>query len=148
MMNQSWVGQAIPQSWKSWTPSWTNLTTGNGTLNYAKFVQIGKTVHFRLKFTLGSTSSIGGSVSFSAPVELNADYAIASNDAIESTGSLIDTGTANYECTLKWATSTTIAIRALNAGATHLIHVTLSSTVPHTWANTDVISIAGTYEAA
>ena len=36
-------------AWQSWTPTFTNMS--GGTLNYAKYHQIGKTIHFRLKYT-------------------------------------------------------------------------------------------------
>src|SRR6185369_9654216 len=58
----------VPQSaWGSWTPSWTNLSVGNGTV-VAKYVQIGKTVFARLSLVLGSTSTVTGPVIFSLPV--------------------------------------------------------------------------------
>jgi hypothetical protein len=38
----------IGAAWASWTPTWTNLSVGNGTMAGA-YIQIGKTVHFRFK---------------------------------------------------------------------------------------------------
>src|SRR5207253_1317172 len=34
-------------AWQSWTPTWTNLTVGNA-VQACKYIQIGKTVHFRV----------------------------------------------------------------------------------------------------
>jgi hypothetical protein len=130
--------------WKSWTPTFTNLS--GGTLNYAKYTQIGKTVHFRFKYTLGG-AGVSGSVTFSLPVNLNADYN-STADYIHGTASLFDFGTASYIGVIRWASSSTLTIRALNAALSYAAGGDLSSSVPHTWANTDVIQVTGTYEAA
>jgi len=60
-------------AWQSWAPNWTNFTVGNGTV-VAKYIQIGKTVHFKIKVTLGSTSSVSGAITFSLPTDSHADY--------------------------------------------------------------------------
>jgi len=58
-------------AWTSWTPTWTNITIGNATVN-GKYKQIGKTVFARLDVTFGTTSSAittGGTLhSFTLPV--------------------------------------------------------------------------------
>src|SRR5262249_19012047 len=46
-------------AWSSWVPTFTNLTGGN--LNYADYLQIGKTVFFKIKYTL-TGANISGSV--------------------------------------------------------------------------------------
>lgn len=58
---QSAKGSAQSSSWasQSWTPSWTNVTVGNGT-NNSKYFQIAKLVVCRLNLVLGSTSSASG----------------------------------------------------------------------------------------
>ena len=38
---------AYSYTWTSYTPTWTGLTTGNGTLNYSEYLQIGKLVFYR-----------------------------------------------------------------------------------------------------
>lgn len=53
---------------QTWTPTWTNLTVGNGTVN-AHYQTTGNLVTFQMKLTFGSTTSIsGGGVSMSLPV--------------------------------------------------------------------------------
>ena len=42
-------------AWQTWTPTYNNLTVGNGTVTCG-YKQIGKTVTFRWIFQLGSTS--------------------------------------------------------------------------------------------
>lgn len=137
------VPAATIAAWASWTPTWTNLTVGNGVV-LAKYVQLGKTVHFRLKLTFGTTSSISGLPDFTLPVAAAADY---TGEWTIGHGSLLDTGTK------AWIGAPQIKIsdpsRAYvrydlgdggwgNPGAT----------TPFTWVSTDVMIVGGTYEAA
>ena len=48
-------------AWQDWTPTYTNFSLGNGTVD-ARYTQIGKTVHFTISIVLGSTSSMTGSM--------------------------------------------------------------------------------------
>ncbi len=130
----SWV-------WQSWAPTFTNLS--GGTLNYAKYTQVGKTVTAKLKYTLAG-AGISGAVTFSLPVTASADYT-STVEFFQASTALSDTGTALYMGEILWATSTTAQVRARTSSATV---VALSSTFPHTWANTDFIQTTFTYEAA
>lgn len=130
--------------WQSWTPTFANL--GGGTLNYSKYLQIGSTVFFRLKYTLAG-AGVSGAVTFTPPVTMNTGIS-STNEPIPGTVMLNDTGTNQFLGSMRWASSTTIEIRSSNAASTTLLSAALSSTVPFTWANTDVIAISGFYEAA
>ena len=137
-------GTGSSWAWQSWTPTFTNLS--GGTLNYAKYTQIGKTVFFRWKYTLGG-AGVSGTITFSTPNTMNSDIS-ATSEPINGTVSLFDTGTAYHPGIMRWATSTTINLWAINAAATYTTATGTSSTVPFTWANTDVITVSGSYEAA
>lgn len=128
-------------AWQDWTPTFVNLS--GGTLNYSKYIVIGKTVFFRWKYTLAG-AGVGGSVTFSTPTTITSGMS-ATSEFIPGTVSYIDTGTSAREGVMRWASSTTVSLAADN-GTTVL--VVLSSTVPHTWANTDVIAASGFYESA
>jgi len=137
----SWV-------WASWTPTWSNLTVGNGTLNYAKFVQIGKTVHFRLKFTWGSTTAItSAGPSFSLPVGANADATTGyvANDPMDAVVNYNDASASRYAGTILF-NSTTSALLAQSDGSVHVGLIT--ATFPTTWTTNDQFMITGSYEAA
>lgn len=135
----------LPAAWSSWTPTLTNLTQGNGTIT-AKYIQTGKTVHYRFKFVLGSTSAVGSGPTFTLPVAAHADY-VAIQDVYGS-ANMVDAGTAAYVGRLR-ATSTTVGLLlAENAGGALTVDNSVSSTVPFTWATGDSISVYGTYEAA
>lgn len=129
-------------TWGSWTPTWTNLTVGNGTLNYAKYTQVGKTVFYRIKLTFGSTSAVSGVVGFSPPVNLNSDY---NADAPLFSGLLNDATGSIWFPFVTWGAANRIDIHYLN-GSSNL--AALSSTTPFTWATNDIIMVSGAYQAA
>jgi hypothetical protein len=60
-----WTGLG---AWSSWTPTVVNMTVGNGTVT-AKYTQIGKIVHWRVKVVTGSTTSYTATnATFTLPV--------------------------------------------------------------------------------
>lgn len=130
-------------SWASWTPTFTNVS--GGTVTYAKYVTIGKTVHFRLKYTLAD-ANVSGAILFTLPTATNSDY--AQNDTI-GTASILDSGTAGYLGFLMLNSTSQAEIRPIGAGGTYSTYTTAaSSTTPHTWAASDFFQCSGTYEIA
>lgn len=132
--------------WTTWSPSWTNLTVGNGTVT-AKYTKIGKTVLYRLSFVLGNTSSVGSSISFSLPVT-SVSYTGTATTQVLGRGRILDSGTAAFEAHCVWTSTTTMSVRVLLANATYLTDLGLSSTTPMTWTTGDEIYLQGEYEAA
>ena len=131
----------ISMPWISWTPTLTNLS--GGTVNYAKYVQIGKAVWFRFSYTLAGAGVTGG-VTFTLPVTAASSTA----DQTLGTAHFVDTGTASYIGLVRQATTTTANMVVINAAGTYAGTSALTSTIPHTWANTDILQCAGMYEAA
>ena len=130
-------------NYTAFTPVWTNVTVGNGT-TVARYVEIGKFVHFYVNFTLGSTSSVGRiRLEWPVPVK-DLQAAESANIHVEfyQTGVgpffgfafIPGTGTLNFE-----------PAATLTSGTYATIQVT-SATVPFTWAATDQILISGMYE--
>jgi hypothetical protein len=136
----------LTQAWTSWSPTWTNLTVGNGTVS-AYYSRLGKTVFFRLGIVFGSSSSVSGVVSATLPVT-SISYPGTATTQVLGLGRILDSGTAAFEAHGVWASTTTMSIRVLLANATYLTDLGLSSTTPMTWATGDEIFIQGTYEAA
>lgn len=128
--------------WQSWTPTWTNLTIGNGTLNYAKYVQVGKTINFRVKFTFGSTTVITGQIGLSLPTNLNSDYTSVT-DTVTTNGQLNDASSLRWLPWVTWGSSSRADIYYLNASDNL---TATSSTAPFTWTTSDQIMLAGQYE--
>lgn len=131
--------------WTTYTPTWTNLTVGNGTLK-AAYEQIGKTVRFRIGLLFGSTTTVTGRIDVSLPVTAKSDwpsfhpflgYALDNSAglSIAMFASIAASRTAVYADV--WAANTNYVQGALSSG-----------TVPFTWATSDQLSITGEYEAA
>ena len=53
--------------WVSFTPSWSNFTLGNGTINAAEYAYTTNGMWVRIGITLGSTSSITGALQLTVP---------------------------------------------------------------------------------
>jgi hypothetical protein len=130
-------------AWTSYTPTWTNLTVGNGTNTFA-YKQIGKTVFVRGSFVFGSTSSISGGVSFTLPVNSIA-YADGHSFGVCE---FEDSGTADLGGVLYYTSTNKCAIRALKVDVTYAQWAGLSSAVPFTWTTNDGIRFHFIYEAA
>lgn len=140
----SWV-------WQSWTPTFTNWTIGTGGSagTTAKFVQIGKTVFFFIKSTLGSSGqSVGNNPHFTLPVALNSAY---------RAGQAIGMFTAEdqppgfYEgYIIHSATGATgeAQLTVFIVGGSYINISGLTSTTPFTWAAGDSFTAQGYYEAA
>lgn len=130
-------------AWQDWTPSYNNLSVGNGTV-VARYRQIGKTVDFKFALNFGSTSSISGVPSISLPVTANYDVA---QNYILGPGLVVDSGTANWFATCVFKSSTTFGLFVANGhGDTRAVDV--SATKPMTWTTTDKMWLRGTYEAS
>jgi hypothetical protein len=136
-----WTGAAwVPLStkWQTWNITWTNLTEGNGT-EVAQFIQVGKVVFYRVLFTLGTTSSIGGSVSMDLPVTAVAGVgAIAIGQATYVVGGVRYIGEAGLS-------GNTAVLRVLDASGAYAKAVALAAAIPAAWGSGDLIIVSGWY---
>lgn len=128
--------------WASFTPAYTNLTVGDG-VNTGKKGYAGKTTHFYIQFTFGSTSSIAANATFNFPdtaVTYLANHPVA--QVIYSDAGVLYAGAA------VWATTGTAALVVNGSAGTYVNVVGVSNLIPFTWATGDVILIHGSYERA
>jgi hypothetical protein len=124
-------------AWTSYTPTWTNFTTGNGVLTHALYTQIGNLGIVRLKFTLGTTSSASGSVKFSLPFT-TANYGAVFQDI--GGGIFWDnSATTLYNLKTVWESTTTAAVMVTGTGGTYGTLNYLDNTIPVTPATSDYI---------
>lgn len=128
----------------TYTPTWTNLTVGNGTVT-ARYTRVGKTVIGNVCLVFGSTTSITGAfptltlpvTSATTPLAgmANSDY--------------LDNGTTRY---FGWGPITSavssIACAVIGTAGANAIESGVSSTVPFTWTTNDRINISFRYEVA
>lgn len=129
----------ITSAWTEWTPSWTNLTVGNGT-NEGAYLQIGKLVFFRAYLVFGSTTSISGSVVIATPTPIGSysNHTIIGNLLCHDSSPLtFYPGNITYNGGLELH----------NATATYIKWTTVTATTPFTWATNDYLSVQGFYEA-
>jgi hypothetical protein len=129
--------------WTSFTPSWTNLTVGDGT-NLGSYTHVGKTTFFRIIFTFGSTSSIGGSVSVNFP----ATSASLTGSVIVGNVRLVDATGSTYFGNAMYLSTAAMIVTSFAVSGSSIIQAALSSTAPFTWATSDAIQITGFYERA
>jgi hypothetical protein len=129
----AWV--VVTSPWAAYTPTLTNITLGNGTLNFRYRYSGWKTAHVRGVWTLGTTSSVSGRIEFGYPDSVTTDTSprsIGHAWLIDSDGT--DTvGTC-------WAGSRIFVYSSAIAST--------SSTVPFTWADGDSASIDVEFEIA
>lgn len=140
-----WNGSAWegPGVWVAYTPSWTSSgttpTLGNGTLT-GSWTQIDKTVHGRIKLTIGSTTNGGtGAWSFSVPT------ARGTNESLDAAGvAFLNQGVSNrYSGTTQETSS--VAFAVLVSGS---ITNALGVGVPVAYAAGHTLAVHFTYEAA
>ena len=127
----------------TWTPTWTNLTVGNGTV-VARYGTSGKFVIFNLGFQFGSTSSIAGLPKFTLPktpknTTLNIEQYVFT--ALLRAGVDIYFGATEL-------TATTGDIYAMLTNGTYASRTSVDTSVPFAWTTGDTIQITGVYEEA
>lgn len=115
----------------SWTPSWTNLSVGNGVVT-ASYSRSGDSVQANVKLVLGSTSSVSGSVSTTLPV------ATTSTQPHVGGAVLTDAGTRTY-CGNSFQNGSSITVFHTEGVGT------ITSTSPFTWTTNDEIYYSVTY---
>lgn len=132
----SWVYQ-------SWSPTFANWTIGTGGSagTIAKYGQIGKTVHFWVSSTLGTSGqSVGASATFTLPVTPSSSY--PDNSPI---GVLKD---SNNDVGFLWYTTTGTKVTLIfqTSSSTYAQAAPTSSTVPFSWAAGSSFTASGTYQ--
>lgn len=132
-------------AWTSWTPTLTNITVGSGT-SVGAYQRVGRTIHYRWKFTYGAGSAVGTGPTFTLPVAPAAFY--TANFPMHNAVHMLDSGTTVFRGTTEFSSGSTVTILAAGAGASVVDRVSITSSVPMTWATGDTIMITGTYEAA
>jgi hypothetical protein len=132
----------------SYTPTWTNLTVGNGTQAFS-YIQIGKFVQVRGYLTFGSTTSISSSPEITLPVA-SVDYLF---QTLVGDLFILDAGTAGIWGKVTWEGTNKVSLNAYKAytsasGLATQSNAGMSSTIPMTWTTGDAIRVQFSYEAA
>ena len=131
--------------WQTWSPSYANLTVGNGSVT-ARYVQIGKLVACHFTIIFGTTSVMGTAPTVSTPVTASSDITVVNNwfgGAV-----ILDAGTANFHGKVRLQTTTTFAPVVLIASGNFMVDSDLTSSNPMTWTNTDSLGFSAVFQAA
>jgi hypothetical protein len=135
----------------TYTPTWSSggsaPSLGNGTIAGA-FIKIGRTVSVTITLTAGSTTTFGNAANgwtFSVPSGMT-----AATESVTYIGAvrMADTGTGLYTGVAYIASGGSTISVTPTSGGTSSVTGDVSSTNPFTWANTDVLSLTITYNAA
>lgn len=130
----------LTAAWQTWVPMLTNLTLGNGTV-LAKYRQVGRTVDFRFRLVLGSTSAVGTDPKFTLPTTPSADFP-TSDGVMPCHAHIVDSGITIRQALPLYAGGTTITLLYWDAAVQP---ATITATVPWTWGTGDWIVAHGTY---
>lgn len=130
--------KAIGDPWQSYTPAFTGITVGNGTLS-ANYMQAGKLIGYRGSFTFGSTSSATTTIRVGLPVTAN-----PATSYLPFAGNvyLFDTSATARRY---WSPVSSSGTEFLIADSNY---VTANATAPWTWATGDQIAWQIFYESA
>jgi hypothetical protein len=131
-------------TFQTWSPSYTNLTIGNGTVT-SRYGTSGKFTYFEWTLTFGSTTSISGTPEITLPTTpKNTGY-----DMWQGNVGYLDAGTNIYFGHLRIDPSTSkVLLWVDRANQTYLEYAGLDATTPFTWTTNDRISVSGQYEEA
>ena len=136
----SWLELITPGAWTAYTPTLAGITLGNGTMS-ARYALIGKTMHLRFDFTLGSTSAITGQARFSLPSGITTPFPLA--EPVGVGNALIG---SNYSLIVTVNTSSQLTAKIQRADATYLVSENTTSTTPGTWTTGSKLSARATME--
>lgn len=133
--------------WQAWTPTLSGrFTSGDWTLTECKYIQIGKTVFFKLVIVASDATPMGGGAgeaTFTLPVT---SVALANAGLQIGTGRLRDANGSLVNCTVVHASTTTAAIKYSAVSGSLVIEGSLSSSAPFTWTTNDGVLVEGFYE--
>lgn len=127
--------------WQSWTPSWTNLTVGNGSVT-ANYARVGGITFIEVIVVFGTTTSITGAVTIgSLPVNQTAASIQIWGRNVYYDSSI---GFTYYGGNQPTGASTFIPLIDTVSG-TQLVGANVTGTAPFTWATSDQLYVLGFY---
>lgn len=134
----------IGEATVAYTPTLGGITIGNGTVA-AYYTRVNKLVYGSVYITLGSTSAITTTVTFSLPVTA------ATNSAglFIGNGYYFDNSTSETYMGVSFRTNTTTCTPFVGvASGTYLVRSVINATVPVAYGTSDLLVYQFMYEAA
>ena len=125
-------------TWTAFTPSFTNFTLGNGTIQEAVYLQVNQLVYVNVYVTLGSTSVMGSNPSFTAPVTIGGGAARLSSGTGRAR-------IASFYWLYPYISAEDVLMYCVGTSTTYATRQSVSSTVPATWGNGDDFQVSLVY---
>ena len=143
------IGNTVIGTYTAYTPTWNNLTVGNGTVSSA-YARVNNFVHYFGAFTFGSTTSITVAQNPELIMPITAGTPFSSGLlAPYGICSLFDTSAVLlYDGIVMSTSGTTGSIRVGNSASTYLSGNNVTPSVPMTWTTGDRINWNLYYRAA
>jgi hypothetical protein len=131
-------------TWTAFTPSWVNLTPGNGVVS-AAYCEINRVFFVRVKLTWGTTTSCTDPVRMTLPASLTQN---TGSQELIGLAQYTDTGVASYIGYAFAVSSTVIGLGVMNSAATYTAANNVNNTRPFTFGNTDIMAFEFTTRLA
>lgn len=141
----TWASAAGGLTFQAWTPTYTNLTVGNGTV-IARYGTGGKYTFFEFVLTFGSTTSFSGQPKFSLPT---------TPKNLTASGSATNLATAGY---MDFETRYWLGYAEIKSVNCELIYFSVNTSKisresvdannPMVWGTNDTLFVVGHYEEA
>lgn len=140
-------------AWTSWTPTWTSLSVGNGTVS-ALYARASRLITWKLKLTFGSTTTVSGGIRFTLPAA--ASTGVEFDNAF---GTFVDASSSRHLAMSQFISTTTIQVNGMTVTGTSVvsgsdivsgsgvIQIATTASVPFTWTTSDQIIFSGVYES-
>lgn len=134
----------IGEATVAYTPTLGGITIGNGTVA-AYYTRVNKIVYGSVYITLGSTSAITTTVTFTLPVTAAANSA----GLLMGNGYYFDNSTSETYLGTSFRSNTTTCTPFVGvASGTYLVRSVINATVPVVFGANDLLVYQFTYEAA
>jgi hypothetical protein len=136
----SWVNALPIGAWTAYTPTFTGITIGDATLDFA-YAQIGKTVFVRGSIVWGSTTStVFSGMTFTPPINIGASQSAAAN-----TIGTMQTGSFSGVVTVSSATA--IIPSLINVSSTYASRTPIATSTPSAWSSGSRVMVNFSYES-
>jgi len=139
------VGAGTIGEWTSYTPTFSQITVGNSTLDF-RYTQINKLVIVNGFFTLGSTGSLHATIASNMSLPKQARNSFNCRMGF---GQINDVGTATYDL---WplsigANTSFTTLFVMNSSGSFVREAGVNASQPMTWTTGDQFTITLIYEA-
>lgn len=141
------TGAGSGWTWQTFTPTFANLTVGNGSVT-ARYTQTGKMVWVLLIFVLGTTSAVGTDPAFTPPVPASALYSTAGVNTVVGFGNMFANTAAAQGAPYFNASNASIHLGYYSPSSTSNTVAVTTATVPGTWTLNGQFTLNIFYEAA